>query len=281
MHAFRLLFFCIVGSLFFPALHAKEKAKHAQGSGEWKHEELRRFTAAEARQGVAVDDNHFYAIDNHSIGKYRKDTGVRVSGWTGEKNEVIKHLNAGLVIQEVLYVAHSNYPDVPATSSVEFWQVDGMKPVGNQSFGLAPGSLTWVAKKKQDDDKGWYACFARYESDGGVGSAGTQIIRFDEQWRQTSAWVFPKELVAKFGKYSASGGAFGPEGMLFVTGHDAKELYVLQLPKMGAILEWVATIPISAEGQAFAFDPADRGLLYSISRKSREVIVSRITFKRE
>ena len=44
-----------------------------------------------------------------------------------------------------------------------------------------------------------------------------------------------------------------------------------------AVLEWQATIPISAEGQAFAWDPVETNLLYSISRPRREVIVSRIT----
>lgn len=37
-----------------------------------RHEEAPRFKAAEANQGAAV-----YAIDNHTLGKYRKDTGAR------------------------------------------------------------------------------------------------------------------------------------------------------------------------------------------------------------
>ena len=52
-------------------------------AGNWRHEELRRFKAAEANQGVAVDAEFFYAIDNHAIGKYRKDTGARWV-WLGE-----------------------------------------------------------------------------------------------------------------------------------------------------------------------------------------------------
>ncbi len=47
-------------------------------AGGGRHEELRRFKAAEANQGVAV-----YAIDNHALGKYRKDTGARWV-WLGE-----------------------------------------------------------------------------------------------------------------------------------------------------------------------------------------------------
>ena len=43
-------------------------------------QELRRFKAAEARQAVAVDAHHFYAIGNREIGKYDKRTGERVGG---------------------------------------------------------------------------------------------------------------------------------------------------------------------------------------------------------
>ena len=49
----------------------------------WKNEELKRFKAAEGGQGVAVDEVHFYAINNYVIGKYRKDTGARVAAWEG------------------------------------------------------------------------------------------------------------------------------------------------------------------------------------------------------
>jgi len=48
-------------------------------SEEWRHEELRRFPAVEAVQGVAVDEVHSYAIANRAIGKHRKDTGGRVA----------------------------------------------------------------------------------------------------------------------------------------------------------------------------------------------------------
>jgi hypothetical protein len=40
-------------------------------------------------------------------------------------------------------------------------------------------------------------------------------------------------------------------------------------------MRWVATFPIPAEGQAFAFDPGD-GLLYAVLRRTREVVVGRV-----
>lgn len=63
----------------------------------WTHQELTRFPAAEAHQGVAVDATHFYAITNTAIGKYAKTTGENVGGWQARKNSPFKHLNAGVV----------------------------------------------------------------------------------------------------------------------------------------------------------------------------------------
>ncbi len=88
------------------------------GAGGWQHQELRRFKAEEANLGVAVNSEFFYAIDNHALGKYRKDTGARVAGWEGGKGGRIQHLNAGVVFKGRLYCAHSNFPKLPEQSSV-------------------------------------------------------------------------------------------------------------------------------------------------------------------
>src|SRR5262245_64719748 len=82
----------------------------------WKYEELRRFKAPEAGQGVAVDREFFYAINNHTIGKYRKETGERVAQWEGGVDGDIIHINAGIIHQGKLYGIHSNYPGVPMLS---------------------------------------------------------------------------------------------------------------------------------------------------------------------
>ena len=239
-----------------------------------KAEELRRFPAVEARQGVTVDKQFFYAIDNHDIGKYRKENGERVGGWTQEKGGRLIHLNAGTIHDGKLYAAHSNFPQTPVTSSVEIWDTETMKHVGSHSFGIFEGSLTWV----DYHDGHWYACFAKYaaNSDTGVGPAFTQIIRFDNEWRRVAGWIFPADLVKRFGRYSSSGGAFGRDGLLFISGHDAKELYVLALPEAGSELIWKETIAMSAEGQAFDWDTENVDTLYSIQRKTKEVIVSTI-----
>jgi hypothetical protein len=239
-------------------------------TSQYRQEELLRFKAQEAKQGVAVDADFFYAITNSAIGKYRKDTGERVGGWEGEKDGRIKHLNAGSVIDGKLYCAHSNFPTLPEQSSVEIWDAATMEHVGEHRFENAPGSLTWMVRRGSD----WFACFAHYKKTSDP--ALTRVVRFDGQWKPLASWKFPAALIQKFAGNSSSGGAFGPDGHLFVTGHDARDLYVLDVPENGDDLLWRTTIPLSTAGQAFAWDPSEKGVLYSIERKTKEVVVSRI-----
>lgn len=233
-------------------------------------EPLAAFKAAEAHQGVAVDEAHFYAITNHAIGKYRKDTGERVAGWEGGEDGRIKHLNAGVVIDGALYCAHSNFPAVPEASSVEIFDVATLQPRRSHVFEQPPGSLTWVDRH----GGAWYACFAHYKKTSDP--ALSVVVKFDEQWKELARWQFPPALIQRFAGNSSSGGGFGPDGSLYVTGHDAAELYALVVPEDGGELIWSSTIPIASAGQAFAWDAADEGLLYSIQRKTKEVLVSRV-----
>ncbi len=70
----------------------------------------------------------------------------------------------------------------------------------------------------------------------------------------------------------------GPDGYLYVTGHDNTEFYVLEFPEAGSVMRWIATVPIPSEGQAFGRDPEEPGLFYSILKRTREVIVGRVTW---
>lgn len=242
----------------------------------WQHEELRRFKADEAKQGVAADSEFLYVISNVTIGKYRKTTGEKVAAWKQEKGGPLSHLNAGIIRAGKLYCAHSNFPTIPSTSSVEIFDPQTMQHVGNVSLGIAPGSLTWVDFR----DDHWFACFAHYSKDRprtGRGPESTEVVRYDREWRRTLGWVFPPAVIEVFGGSSCSGGAFGPGGSLFVTGHDAQTLFVMEFPKAGAILNLADRIPISAEGQAFCWDPQDQNVLYSLVRSTGEVVVSRVT----
>lgn len=246
-------------------------------AGGWRCTELRRIPAAEARQGVAADAEFLYAIDNHALGQYRKATGERIAGWSCPEGEPLIHLNAGVVHEGRLYCAHSNYPGVPMWSSVEIWDARTLHHVGSHSFGRTDGSLTWLARR---DDR-WLACFVHYGKKGGEPGRGpewTRLVEFDDAWRETGGWVLPPALVARLGErgYSCSGGAMGPGDLLYLTGHDAPELYVLAFPEGGAVLRWVATVPVPAEGQAFGWDSQDSGVIYFIGRKTQEIIAGRV-----
>jgi hypothetical protein len=272
MHCFARSSFALVVTLLSLATTIADEP----AASSWRHEELRRFQADEAKQGVAADDEFLYVISNVAIGKYRKTTGEKVAAWKQEKGGPLSHLNAGIIRDGKLYCAHSNFPTIPSTSSVEIFDPQTMQHVGNVSLGIAPGSLTWVDFR----DDHWFACFAHYAKDRprtGRGPESTEVVRYDREWRRTLGWVFPPAVIEVFGGSSCSGGAFGPGGSLFVTGHDAQTLFVMEFPKAGAILNLADRIPISAEGQAFCWDPQDQNVLYSLVRSTGEVVVSRVT----
>jgi len=238
--------------------------------------EIQRFEAAEARQAVAVDSRYFYAIGNRSIGKYDKRTGERVGGYAGPKGGAIHHLNSGIVLDGRLYCAHSNYPGVPMLSSIEIFDTQTLEHVGSHSFGIMPGSATWI------DRRGglWWVAFGNYEGSGGIpgrGPAWSEVALYDDQWRRVGGYGFPPEVVERFGTRSNSGGAFGPGDLLYATGHDAAELYALRIPMAGAMLERVETLRVTAEGQGIAWDPSDSHILYTILRSTRQVVVSRLS----
>ncbi len=268
--------------LLFPSVFAAEAAvpalKPAPASAGWTFAEIQRIPALEARQGVATDGTFLYAITNRGLGKYRADTGERVAAWEGSADGPIIHLNAGIVHQGRLYCAHSNYPGVPMFSSVEIWDTKDMKHTGSHSFGRTDGSLTWFDRRNGR----WIVCFVHYAKRGGEPGRGpewTRLVEFDDEWRETGGWALPGNLVAQLAGrgYSCSGGAVGPDGRLYVTGHDETELYVLDFPTAGPELSWVATVPVTAEGQAFAFDPVKPGVVHMILKRTKEIITGRIT----
>ncbi len=248
-------------------------ASLAVGANVFGQEPLREFAATEARQGVAVDATHVYAIDNRNIGKYDKFTGARVASWVADEAYPLLHLNSGIVRDGKLICTHSNYGSLPMTSSVEIWDTATLAHVESHSFGVLYGSLTWL-----DWHEGfWWACFAHYEGKGGEPGKGpehTVVVKMDETWHALESWVLPPEIIALLKPHSASGGALGPDGRLYITGHDRAELYAFELPKAGSVLRHMETVPFRNEGQAIAFDRSGTGLLYGIVRKTRTIVAA-------
>jgi hypothetical protein len=232
------------------------------------------LAADEARQGVVSDGTYVYAIDNSRIGKYEPKTGARIGGWEGT-SALFPHTNACAFLDAKLYCAASNYPGVPHTSQVEIFDPQKMTHLQTIKLESDIGSLTWVDRK----DGSWWAGFANYDGNGGVPGRDhrfTTIARFDRDWKRLQTFRLPDAVLARMAPMSNSGGAFGDDGLLYVTGHDRPELYVLRVPASGATLELVATLPIPFEGQAIAWDPKEKRLLWGISRKDRKAIAVRI-----
>ena len=274
MMSIRLLSFAVLLALAAPAL--AEDAAPPQGRSEL----LQRYPIKEARQAVAVDADAFYAVDNTTIAKYDKKTATLIAKWEGAAAGAI-HLDSAAVVDGKLYAAHSNYPAWPMVSSIEVFDAATLKHLESHSLGIERGSLTWLDR----DAKGqWWGAFANYnrvfdKSPIAYGNKyNTQVVRFDADWHVAEAWVFPDALVEKFDDMSNSGGSWGPDGKLYVTGHDNAELYVMELPEIGGTLKWAATIPAEIGGQGFAFDHTQLGVIYGIIRKKEgnEVTVSRV-----
>jgi hypothetical protein len=219
------------------------------------------YHAAEADQGGAADDRHFYAIDNSTIGKYSLADGSLVGRWSDLPSPAIEHLNSCYVEAKLLWCANSNYPAAPMGSSVEIFDTETMEHRATHSLGMMEeGSLTWFAATQS----GFLASFAHYDRRGVPYSS---VVTFDKRWRRTGGWLFPKAITDLMAPYAASGGAIGPDGRLYVSGHDRPEIYVLEAPAKGPYLTHVATISLEIEGQAFAFGPAKSQIIYAVDRK--------------
>ena len=230
-----------------------------------KFETVQTFKVQEARQG----------INTKSIGKYHKKTGEFIAAWKDTSNQII-HFDGGVIVNEKLYCAHSNYPGIPMTSSIEIFDKKNLEHTGTHSFGIKFGSCTWA-----DYYNGyWWVCFANYDKFEPIFSKNnrwTVLVKFDENWNELESWTFPEAILQEFKPMSCSGGSWGPDGNLYVTGHDSTRIYVMQLPEMGSVLELKNTLKINSEGQGIAWDRYDdMRHLYGIIKKESSVIKSKL-----
>ena len=230
-------------------------------------ETLRVYEAPEADQGVAVDDEFFYPVDNSTIGKYRRDTGELVDRFMTAPRGLLRHMNSCYAREGELWCANSNYSLTPMSSSVEVFDAETMEHSSSWSLGLMEeGSLTWFDDFGEDRIAG----FAHYSGNGGLefkSSEFSGVVVFDREWRRKGGWQMPASVVERMAPYAASGGAIGPNGLLYLLGHDLPEMYVVARPTMGPVLIHVATIELEAEGQAFSFVPDGSGDIFAIDRR--------------
>ena len=110
-------------------------------------------------------------------------------------------------------------------------------------------------------------------------SFNTQLVQFNDDWSVARAWIFPDALWQSFSPDSNSGGSFGPDGWLYVTGHDATYVYIVKIPSAADILIWVGSIytpDIAGQGIVWDRSQGRNGSLYGISRDTSEVVEMRV-----
>jgi len=235
---------------------------------------LRELPTAQAVQGAADDLDAIYAIEDHSIARFDRKSGRRLALWEGDPSIYI-HINACERVDHRLACAMSNYPGVPMSSSLEWFDATSLRHLGTHSFGPGWGSLTWIDWQRGS----WWACFANYDGSGGSPPAdhrATVLVRLDTRFIPQESWLFPEDVLNAFGRDSASGGRWGRDGLLYVTGHDRPELYVLSLPVAGGRLRHVSTRVIAFHGQAFDWDVINQRAIWGIDRQRHMLIESLI-----
>ncbi len=236
--------------------------------------EQRRLAAPEARQGVAAGRRSVYAVDNSTVARYDKATGQRLAVWQGDPKR-FRHLNSCARHDKALVCAASNYPDLPMANMAIWLDAESLKLIEVRDLPADQGSLTWLDWHKG----GWWAGFANYDGRGGAPGRDhreTVIVRFTRGFAPLQTYRFPPAVLARFAPYSTSGGAWGRDGLLYVTGHDRPELYALRLSPGSAVFDHVATIATPTGGQAIDWDPAAPARLWSIDRPTRALVVSTV-----
>jgi hypothetical protein len=243
---------------------------------------LRTYDALDANQGVGIDRSHFYAVDNTSITKHSRETGAPLLQIAGADGGPVIHMDSGAVRHGRLYAAHSNYSESPMESSVEVFDARTMQHVGSHSFGIDRGSLTWIDRAP---DGSWWAGFANYDRvfDGEVygDTDNTQVVQMNDRFEVVAGYTIPKEILDRFRPMSNSGGSWGPDGRLWLTGHDLGEAYVMEPPRAGSELRWIATVSLpGVEGQGIAWDLSGwRPTLWAIKRSTKQALQFEVPYR--
>ena len=255
--------------------------------------------SSDARQAVAVDAQHVFAISDRHISKIDRASGKTVLQWSATgADSPVRHLNSAVVLDDQIYAAHSNWPVIPAQNSIEVWNAATLVPV--ESIRIS-GVLTWITWV--DWYKGyWWAVLAHYDPavtrppQSSIGSTNsvpsehahdkpndppdqrTRLLRMNEQFRVLDTWYFPDALLQEFDSMSNSGGSWGPDEKLWLTGHSQPRAYLVRLPDTGNTLEWTSTVVLpDIEGQGIAWDRSSEApVLFGVRRSRRELVKMRI-----
>src|SRR5262249_42466318 len=100
--------------------------------------------------------------------------------------------------------------------------------------------------------------------------ANTVMVKFTKDFRPLQSWTLPKAILDRFEDMSNSGGSWGPDGYLYLTGYDPADHYRMRLPKASSVLELVDIIPMNIRGQASLGTAGSPGVIYGIIRATEK-----------
>jgi hypothetical protein len=109
----------------------------------------------------------------------------------------------------------------------------------------------------------------------------TQVVKMNDRFEVVEGYTIPTEILDRFRPMSNSGGSWGPDGRLWITGHDLGEAYVLEPPRAGSELRWIATVRLpGVEGQGIAWDlSGPRPTLWAIKRSTKQVLQFEVPYR--
>jgi hypothetical protein len=243
---------------------------------------LERFPSADAYQAIAVDTDYFYTVNNRQISRHLKGNGELVEQWdeASKLESPLIHLDSGVIIDGELIGVHSNYPRWPMRSSIEFFDSATLQHKRRRDFGVFLGSMTWLDRY----DDAWWGAFGNYDivqvgmTEPYGETRNTVVVKFDEQFNVAQQWRLPDEIIERITPMSNSGGSWGADDLLYLTGHDHPEIYVMKAPVDSEVLSWIATVQVPGlNGQGIAWDrSSESNELWAILRASRQALKIRM-----
>ncbi len=217
-------------------------------------QEINRYSVDHADQGVAVDYQYVYPISNQQVSKYDKLTGKKIDQWIGN----VEHLNGGIIKNNKLFLTENT------SNQIIILDPNTMKTFGKINISIN-GSLNWIDYYQNT----WWGINAHYRKN----LDQTRLINFDQNWKSVQEWKLPNTVLERLKPFSISGGAFGPQGYLYLTGHDKKEIYVLGVPTEGNELQLIKILETTFPGQGISWDGNN---LWSTNRNLKKIIVSEL-----
>jgi hypothetical protein len=151
-----------------------------------------------------------------------------------------------------------------------------MQHIESHSFGVMLGSFTWLDRYNGS----WWGAFANYDivqrgmTEPYGETRNTVMVQFDDDFEVLQSWSLPAEILRRMSPMSNSGGSWGSDGYLYLSGHDDPEIYVMALPEAGSELDWLATVRLPGlNGQGIAWDRSiEDSILWAILRSTRQVL---------